>query len=326
MRRREFIAALGGATAMWPFTAAAQQASPVIGYMSSRSPADSASLLAAFHKGLGEAGFVEGRNVGVEYRWAEGQYNRLPALASDLVQRGVSVLVATGGEPSALAARSATATIPILFIVGGDPVKIGLAASINRPGANATGVSLLSTNAESKRFGLLRELAPAAKVIGILIDPAFQEAEAQAREVREAAARVNQRIHIGYARNDDELDQAFETMVRQGVDALQFCADPFFDTRRGRFFTFANQHRIPAVYQFREYALDGGLMSYGVSLPDGYRQVGVYAGQILKGARPAELPIVQSIRFEFVINLKVAKSIGLEVPAMLLARADEVIE
>jgi putative tryptophan/tyrosine transport system substrate-binding protein len=326
MRRREFMVALGGATAMWPFAVAAQQANPVIGYMSSRSPADSASLLAAFHNGLGEAGFVEGRNVGVEYRWAEGQYGRLPAFAGDLVQRPVSVLVATGGEPSALAAKSATARIPIVFLIGGDPVKIGLAAGINRPGGNATGVSLLSTNAESKRFGLLRELAPAAKLAGILINPDFQEAEAQAREVRDAAARINQRIHIAYARNDGELEQAFATMIQQGVDALQLCADPFFDTRRARFFAFANEHRIPAVYQFREYALDGGLMSYGVSLPDGYRQVGAYAGQILKGAKPAELPIVQSIKFEFVINLKVAKSIGLEVPATLLARADEVIE
>jgi putative tryptophan/tyrosine transport system substrate-binding protein len=325
MRRREFITALGAAT-MWPFAATAQSKVPIIGYMSSRSLTDSAGLVAAFHKGLGEAGFVEGQNVALEYRWAEGRYDRLSVLAADLVQRGVSVLVATGGEPSALAAKAATSTIQILFITGGDPVKIGLATSINRPGGNATGVSLLSTNAESKRLGLLHEMVPGAKIVGILIDPNFQEAEAQARELQGAAGMIDQRIYIAYAGNDGELERAFEALIRERADALHVCADPFFDTRRNRIFAFANEHRIPAVYQFREYAVSGGLMSYGVSLPDAYRQVGIYTGQILKGAKPADLPIVQSIKFEFVINLKVAKSLGLEVPAMLLARADEVIE
>jgi len=327
MQRREFITALGGAAAMWPFATSAQQpVVPKIGYMSSRSLADSSLLVAAFRKGLSEAGYVEGQNLAVEYRWAEGQYDRLPALAADLVQRGVSVLVATGGEPSALAAKGATSSIPFVFITGGDPVKIGLVESINRPGGNATGVSLLSTNAESKRLGLLHELVPGAKVVGILIDPNFQEAEAQARELRDAAGTIGQRIHIAYAKNDGELELAFEALVWERADALHVCADPFFDTRRNRIFAFVDQHRMPAVYQFREYAVGGGLMSYGVSLPEGYRQVGIYAGQILKGAKPADLPIVQSIKFEFVINLKTAKAIGLEVPAMLLARADEVIE
>jgi putative ABC transport system substrate-binding protein len=326
MRRRDFIAIVGGAAA-WPLTALAQQpAMPMIGYLSSRSPGEAAALVVAFRKGLGEAGYVEGQNVAIEYRWAEGQYDRLPALAADLAQRGVAVLVTTGGEPSALAAKAATSTIPIVFTVGGDPVKIGLVESLNRPGGNATGISLLTTTPESKRLGLLHELVPGAKVVGVLIDPNYQEAEAQARELRDAAATIGQRIFIAYAKSDSELTSAFETLVRERADALLVSADPFFDTRRDRIIAFAAEHRMPAVYQFRQYAVGGGLMSYGVSLPDGYSQVGNYAGRILKGAKPADLPIVQSIRFEFVINLKTAKTLGLEVPAMLLARADEVIE
>jgi putative ABC transport system substrate-binding protein len=247
-------------------------------------------------------------------------------MAADLVQRGAAVLVTTGGEPSALAAKAATSTIPIVFTTGGDPVKIGLVESLNRPGGNATGISLLTTAPESKRLGLLHELVPGTKVVGVLIDPNYQESEAQARELRDAAGTISQRIHIAYAKNDGELESAFATLVQERADALLVSADPFFDTRRDRIIAFAAEHRMPAIYQFREYALGGGLMSYGVSLPDGYRQVGTYAGQILKGAKPADLPIVQSIKFEFVINLKTAKAIGLEVPAMLLARADEVIE
>ena len=236
------------------------------------------------------------------------------------------MLVTTGGEPSALAAKAATSTIPIVFTTGGDPVKIGLVASLNRPGGNATGVSLLTTAPEAKRLGLLHELVPATRMVGVLIDPNYQEAHAQAQELNDAARQINQSIHIEFARSDGELDAAFEAFVRAGADAFLVCADPFFDTRRERIVAFAAQHRLPAIYQFREYAQAGGLMSYGISLPDGYRQVGLYAGQILKGAKPADLPIVQSIKFEFVINLKMAKSIGLEIPAMLLARADEVIE
>jgi putative tryptophan/tyrosine transport system substrate-binding protein len=328
MQRREFIKFLGGTAATWPLVVYAQQQPvvPVIGYMSSRSPADSTVLVAAFRKGLSEAGYVEGQNVAIEYRWAEGQYDRLPAMAADLVQRGAAVLVTTGGEPSALAAKAATSTIPIVFTTGGDPVKIGLVESLNRPGGNATGISLLTTAPESKRLGLLHELVPGTKVVGVLIDPNYQESEAQARELRDAAGTISQRIHIAYAKNDGELELAFATLVQERADALLVSADPFFDTRRDRIIAFAAEHRMPAIYQFREYALGGGLMSYGVSLPDGYRQVGIYAGQILKGAKPADLPIVQSIKFEFVINLKTAKAIGLEVPAMLLARADEVIE
>jgi putative tryptophan/tyrosine transport system substrate-binding protein len=326
MRRRELITILGGAATAWPFVTFAQPAVPIIGFLSSRSPADTTTLVAAFRNGLGEAGYIEGKNIAVEYRWADGQYDRLPALVADLVQRGVALLVTTGGEPSALAAKPATSTIPIVFTTGGDPVKIGLVESLNRPGGNATGVSLLTTAPESKRLGLLHELVPGAKVVGVLIDPNYQEADAQARELRDAAGSIGQHIYIAYAKSEAELESAFETLVRERADALLVSADPFFDTRRDRIIAFAAEQRMPAVYQFRQYAVGGGLMSYGVSLPEGYRQVGNYAGQILKGAKPADLPIVQSIKFEFVINLKTAKALGLEVPAMLLARADEVIE
>jgi putative tryptophan/tyrosine transport system substrate-binding protein len=326
MRRRNFLGVIGGAAVAWPLAARAQPAMPVIGYLSSRSPGEAEALAAAFRKGLGDASYVEGQNVAIEYRWAEGHYDRLPEMAADLVRRGVAVLVATGGEPAALAAKAAISTIPIVFSVGGDPVKTGLVESLARPGGNATGVSVLTTAPESKRLGLLHELAPGAKLVGVLIDPNYQEAEAQARELRDAAGSLGQPIHIAYARSDAELEQAFETLVREHADALLVSADPFFDTRRERIIAFAAEHRLPAVYQFRQYAAAGGLMSYGVDLPAGYRQIGNYAGQILKGAKPADLPIVQSIRFEFVINLKTAKTLGLEVPAMLLARADEVIE
>jgi putative ABC transport system substrate-binding protein len=299
---------------------------PIIGYMSSRSAGDSVSLVAAFRKGLSEAGFVEGQNVAIEYRWADGQYDRLPTMATELIRLGSVLLVTTGGEPSAFAAKAATSTIPIVFTTGGDQVKNGLVESLNRPGGNATGVSLLTTAPESKRLGLLHELVPSTKVVGVLIDPNYQEAEAQSRELREAAGKINQRIHIAFASNDSELELAFEAIVQAQADAFLVCSDPFFDTRGDRIVRFATQQRMPAVYQFREYAVRGGLMSYGISLPEGYRQVGVYAGQVLKGTKPADLPIVQSIKFEFVINLKAAKTLGLEVPPMLLARADEVIE
>jgi putative tryptophan/tyrosine transport system substrate-binding protein len=327
MQRRDFIRLLSGTAWMWPFRTLAQQpVLPLIGYMSSRSASDSAVLLTAFRKGLSDAGFVEGQNVRIEFRWADGKYDRLPGMATELVRLGSALLVTTGGEPSALAAKAATSSIPIVFTTGGDPVKIGLVASLNRPGGNATGVSLLTTAPESKRLGLLHELVPGTKLVGVLIDPNYQEAQAQAQELREAAGRINQRIHIAFAGNDSELELAFETLVQAQADAVLVCADPFFDTRGDRIIGFATQHRMPGVYQFRDYALRGGLMSYGISLSEGYRQVGIYAAQVLKGAKPADLPIVQSIKFEFVINLKTAKLLGVEVPPMLLARADEVIE
>jgi len=327
VRRRDFIAFLGGAAAVWPQIVRAQQpAMPLVGFLSSRSPGESADLVVAFNKGLGEAGYVDGQNLAVEYRWGEGQYDRLPNMAADLVRRGVAVMVTTGGEPAALAAKAATSTIPIVFAVGGDPVKAGLVESFSRPGGNATGVSVLTTTPESKRLGLLHELVPGAKLVGALINPDYQVAEAQAQELRSASGTIGLGLHIAYAKNDAELESALETLAREQADALLVSADPFFDTRRDRIIAFVAEHRMPAVYQFRQYAVAGGLMSYGVSLPDGYRQAGVYAGQILKGAKPADLPIFQLTRFEFVINLKTAKSLGLEVPAMLLARADEVIE
>ena len=326
MRRRDFITAIGGAAVGWPVVARAQQTPPLIGFLSSRSPANSSIVVAAFRKGLGESGYVEGQNIAIEYGWAEGHYERLPKLAAELVHRDVAVLVAVGGEPSAFAAKAATSKIPIVFTTGGDPVKAGLVDSLNRPGGNATGVSLLTIGPELKRLGLLHEFVPHTKLIGMLINPNYQGAETQERELRDAAAKINQSIHIAYAGNDAELGIAFETLVRERADSLLVTSDPYFDTRRDRIIAFAAEKRLPAVYQFREYAVAGGMMSYGISLPEGYRRVGVYTGEILKGAKPADLPIWQSIKFEFVVNLKTAKALGLELPAMLLARADEVIE
>jgi putative tryptophan/tyrosine transport system substrate-binding protein len=264
--------------------------------------------------------------VKIEFRWAEGKYGRLPALVNDLIAQGINVLVAVGGEPSAFAAKAATSTIPIVFTTGGDPVKAGLVTSLNRPGGNATGISLLTTAPESKRLGLLHEIVPKATLIGVLINPNYAEAENQTREVQDAAHSIGQRIRISKAGTDEELESAFAAFIEQRIEALLVCSDPFFDTRRDRIISFAAQSRIPAIYQFREYAVAGGLMSYGISLTEGYRQVGIYAGQILKGTKPAELPIQQSIKFEFVINAKTAKALGLEVPPTVSARADEVIE
>lgn len=326
MRRREFIALLSGAAATWPLAVRAQSGIPVIGFVSSRSPADSAHVVAAFRKGLSEVGYIDGQNLAIEFRWAEGKYDRLPALVADLLIYKINVLVAVGGEPSAFAAKAATSTIPIVFTVGGDPVKAGLAASLNRPGGNATGISLLTTAPESKRLGLLHELVPKAALIGVLINPNYADAENQAREVQDAARSIGQEIRISKAGIDKDLESAFTTFVEQRIEALLVCADPFFDTRRDRIVAFAAQSRLPAIYQFREYTVAGGLMSYGISLTEGYRQVGIYAGQILKGTKPDELPIQQSIKFEFVINVKTAKALGIEVPPTMLARADEVIE
>jgi putative ABC transport system substrate-binding protein len=326
MRRREFIALVGGAAA-WSIPARAQQpVRPVIGFLSSRSSSDSAYLVAAFRRGLSENAFVEQQNVDVEYRWAEGRYDRLPALAVELVRRPVAVLVAVGGEPSALAAKAATSTIPIVFTTGGDPVKIGLVPSLSRPDGNATGISLLTTAPEGKRLGLLHELAPSATAIGALINPNYQEADAQSRELQAAALVLKLQLHIARAKNEAELELAFATFVQKGINALILGADPFFDTKRDRIVAWAAERRLPAVYQFREYAVAGGLASYGISITDGYRQVGGYVGQILKGAKPADLPVVQSLKFELVINLNTAKTLGLILPPIVFAQADEVIE
>jgi len=322
--RREFITLIGGAAA-WPLAARGQQANPVVGFLSSLSPDSTKHLVAAFQKGLSESGFQEGHNVTVEYRWADGEYGRLPEFAADLVQRGVAVLAATGGEPSALAAKAATSTIPIVFTIGGDPVKVGLVGSLNRPGGNTTGVSLLTNLAETKRLGLLNDAVPAG-VFGVLINPNFQGAPDQSREVEVAGRAIGRAIQIVNAGNDQELEEAFATFARGRVAALLVVADPLLTIRRDRIMALAAQLKLPAIYPYREYTETGGLMSYGISLKEGYRQAGVYTGQVLKGAKPADLPVYQSTKFEFVINLKTAKTLGIKFSDNVLSLADEVIE
>jgi putative ABC transport system substrate-binding protein len=327
MRRRDFITLLCGATAAWPLAARAQQtAMPVVGYLSARSPQDTTHLVEAFGRGLAEAGFVEGQNVLIEYRWAFGQHDRLPGLAADLVRNPLTVLVTTGGEVAALAAKAATSTIPIAFIVGTDPVKLGLAASYNRPGGNATGINILTNSLEPKRLELLRELVPQASAIGALFDPSFLAYEDQFRDVREAARALDLQVYELRASTDAEIDLAYETVARQRIAAVTVAAGPFFDTRRDRLVALAARHAVPTMYHFREFPAAGGLMSYGVDNRVTYRQIGVYAGGILKGAKPAELPILQPTKFELVLNLKTAKALGLKVPLTLQVAADEVIE
>ena len=326
MRRREFITFLGGAAAS-PLAAHAQQsAMPVVGFMSGRSPEDSKHLVAAFRQGLSEAGFVEGQNVVIEYRWGLGQYDRMPALAADLVNRQVAVLVGVGGDVSALAAKRATSTIPIVFGTGSDPIKAGMVESLARPGGNATGYSLLTNQMEPKRLNMLHDLVPGAAVIGVLLNPNFPPAARQLQDLEEAARTIGQKLFVSKASNDVALNAAFTSLVQQRVEALLVAADPYFDTRRDEIIAFANQNRLPAIYQFREYAIAGGLISYGPSITDLYRQAGIYAGRILKGAKPADLPVVQPTTFDFVINLKTAKAIGFTVPQGLVNAADEVIE
>jgi putative ABC transport system substrate-binding protein len=326
MRRREFITLVAGA-AVWPFAAHAQQpAMPVIGYLSARSPEDTAHLVEAFRRGLSETGFFEGHNVRIEYGWAFGHQDRLPALAADLVRKPVNVLVSTGGESAALAAKAATSIIPIAFIIGGDPVKLGLAASYRRPGGNATGISILTATLEPKRLELLRELTPHVSTIGALLDPNFPPYEGQLRDLREAARALDLQVQELRAGTDADIDLAFETVARQRIGALTVVAGPFFDTRREKLVALAVRHAMPTMYHFREFAVAGGLMSYGIDARVIYRHVGVYAGGILKGENPAELPVLQPTKFELVINLKTAKTLGLKVPLTLQVAADEVIE
>src|SRR5215213_2507138 len=326
MRRRQFLGVIGGAM-VWPFTARAQQtAMPVIGFLNSASAAPFAHLVAAFHRGLQETGFVEDRNVAVEYRWAQGRYDEVPALAAELVRRQVSVIVTSGGDNPLFAAKAATATIPIIFNIGSDPVKAGLVASLARPGGNATGVNIITAELVETRVGLLLELIPAGQPIAVLVNPNFAPAATNAREAEAAARAVGRQVAVFAARTEEEITSAFATMVQAPRGGLLVTADPFFNSRREQIVTLAAHNSILAIFEFREFAEAGGLMSYGTILPEAYRLQGVYTGRILKGEKPADLPVVQLSKFELVINLQTAKALGVTIPSSLLARADEVIE
>jgi ABC-type uncharacterized transport system substrate-binding protein len=326
MNRRAFITLIGGAAATWPLAARAQQAAmPVIGYLGAGFPAPSASIVAILRQGLAEAGYVEGRNIAIEYRFAEGKYDRLPALAGELVRRQVAVIVAVP-TPAALAAKAATATIPIVFTAAEDPVKVGLVANLARPGGNVTGGSILFADLGPKQLGLLRELVPTAMRIGLVINPSNMNAADVTKDLTAAGAAMGVQIEVVQASNILEIDAAFASLVRKRADALVVGTDSFFFNRRLQLATLATRHAIPAVYNAREYAEAGGLMSYGTSLMEAFRQVAIYTGRILQGAKPADLPVVQSSKFEFVINLSTARALGIDVPPTLLARADEVIE
>src|SRR5262245_53508400 len=326
MRRREFISLVGGAAA-WPLAARGQQGTtPVIGFMRGDAREASAALAAAFRQGLRETGYVEKQNVTIEYRWAaQGHHDQLPALAADLLRRNVTVIAATT-TPAALAAKAATASIPIVFETGLDPVKLGLVTSLNRPGGNITGVTQLSSELLSKRLGLLHDVLPAAATIGFLVDPAYPVTESQARDVQEAARTLGLQMHVLNAGTEVEINTAFADFAKLRVGALVVGGGTLFPARAQQFATLAAHHALPTFYQYREYVAAGGLISYGTSLSDSYRQTGVYTGRILKGEKPADLPILQPIKFELVINLKTAKALGLTIPPGVLAIADEVIE
>jgi putative ABC transport system substrate-binding protein len=330
MKRRDLLALLGGAAGLSVAAALVARAqSPtvsVLGFMSARSPEDSAREVAAFCKGLEENGQSEDRNIKIEYRWARGDYSRLPALATELIGLKVDLLMAGGGDASAFAARAASSTVPIVFVMGGDPIKAGLVDSYNRPGRNATGCVILSNDIEAKRLGLLREVVPEATLFGAILNPSFPPAAGQFQDLEKAAAKIGRRLFVGRASNDAELDASFSALIGAGVDALVIASDPFFDTRRSKIIAFAAEHRLPAIYHNRGYPLDGGLVSYGPNIPDAYHKAGVYAALILNGTKPGDLPVTQPTQFDFVINLKTAKTLEINIPAQLLARADEVIE
>jgi len=327
MDRRAFVRSVAGGLFAVPLAARAQQpAIPVIGYLNGASAAEFPHLLAGFRKGLSETGYTEGRNVTIEYRYAEGRYDRLPALAADLVNRRVSAIVATAGTPTIRAAKAATSTIPIVFVIGGDPVMFGIVATLSRPGGNITGITLLDSEVTAKRLGLLLELVPTATVIGGLTNPNNPISEPQVKELQAAARTHGRQLLVLEASTESDFAAAFAAIDRQHVDALLVAGDPFFDDRRTQLVSLAALHKVPASYIRREFVAEGGLLSYGPDVPDAFRQAGIYAGRILKGEKPAELPVMQPTKFEMAINLKTAKALGLAIPQSVLLRADEVIE
>jgi ABC-type uncharacterized transport system substrate-binding protein len=325
MRRRNFIALLGGAAA-WPLVGRAQPAMPMIGFLSSREPAESAGVLAAFRQGLSETEFVEGSNLSIAFRWAEGHYDRLPALAAELVNLRVAILFAAGGPPSAVAAKEATSTIPVVFSAVNDPVRLGLVASLNRPGGNLTGMALENSGLVGKSAQLLKEAVPAAIVIAFLVNPSSPSAAIYVKEAATAARALSIQTLVLNASTEHDLDEAFASFGKLGVGGLVVPAEPFFDSQRERIVSLAAQHAVPMISNFREYVVAGGLMSYGASLPDSYRRAGIYVGRVLKGEKPADLPIMQPNKFDLVINMKTAKAFGVDVPLRLQQLADEVIE
>jgi putative ABC transport system substrate-binding protein len=327
LKRREFVTLLGGAAVAWPLVARAQQsAMPVIGFLSSGAPGPFAETTAAFSRSLSDAGYLAGRNVTIEFRWAEGQYDRLPALAGDLVRHRAAVIAVAGGAVSALAAKAATSTIPIVFMMGDDPVQIGLVASLNRPGGNVTGVSLFIRELMSKRFELLTELVPNAATIALLVNPANPNAATDVRDAQVAARGRGRQIVVLNASTTAEIDQAFASLVQQGAGALLIGTDIFFTNQRAQIVALASRYGVPTMHLWREYVVDGGLVSYGTSHTEPYRQAASYVARILKGEKPADLPVIQPTKFELVINLKTARALGLTVPLTLQVAADEVIE
>jgi ABC-type uncharacterized transport system substrate-binding protein len=326
MRRRDFITLLGGAAAVWPLAVRGQQSLPLIGFMSSRSSRDSDPHRATFLRGLSETGYVPGQNVRIEYRWADGHYERLMEIAADLIKLPLAVVVAAGGVPSAVAAKSATAAIPIVFLIGEDPVRAGLTASLNRPGTNATGISFLTAELGGKRVNLIAELVPNAATIALLVNPKMAETDAHIQSARKGADALGRRLIVHHASTPGELEPNFDSIVKERAGALVVQNDPFFDSQRDRLIALAAQYSIPAIFHIREYPAAGGLMSYGASLLDAYRQVGVMTGRVLKGEHPQNIPVLQPTQFELVINRKTAHSVHLIIPAQMLAIADEVIE